>query len=187
VPGPRAPVEVITSLLHPSSYQGLHKDPQPKEPAYHSKGRRGKALPIEYVSGEDPSILLQDWLPSLKQAADWNGWTPQDKIMQLPEYLKGRSSCRCPAALTGSNQPNHGRTRVLALLAMPRGEHIELLLMHGPAVSGSRSYQELCAAAKEEEHRLAALQQYQQLKPKSESQRRPRRQENGQSHPHGPT
>ena len=56
-------------------------------------GRRhqGKAPPIEFFSEEDFSILLDDWLPSLERAATWNGWTTEDKLMQLPGYFKGRA------------------------------------------------------------------------------------------------
>ena len=55
-------------------------------------------------------------------------------------------------------------------------------LMSGPSVSGARNYQELCVAAKGEEHRLAALQQRQQLKAPSElsSQSRSKKFEMGQ-------
>lgn len=56
-------------------------------------GRRcqGRAPPIEFFTGEDPSILLDDWLPCLERAATWNEWTVDDKLMQLPGYLKGRA------------------------------------------------------------------------------------------------
>lgn len=50
--------------------------------------RQGKAAPIEFFSGEDPAILLDDWLPSLERASLWNGWSPEDK---LPGYLQGRA------------------------------------------------------------------------------------------------
>ena len=56
-----------------------------------NRKRQGKAPPIEFFSGEDPAILFDDWLPSLKRAASWNGWTPDDKLMQLPGYLQGRA------------------------------------------------------------------------------------------------
>ncbi len=58
-----------------------------------SDGRRrqGKAPPIEFFSGEDPAVLLDDWLPSLERASLWNGWSPKDKLMQSPGYLRGRA------------------------------------------------------------------------------------------------
>ena len=40
----------------------------------HASGltRRGKAPPINEFSGKDPDILLDDWLPSLERASQWN-------------------------------------------------------------------------------------------------------------------
>ena len=73
---------------------GAHRSPhgsEPEGPNHHSRTRRGKAPPIEFFSGEDPAHDLDDWLPSLERAADWNGWTADDTLMQLPGYLKGRA------------------------------------------------------------------------------------------------
>ena len=53
--------------------------------------RRGKAPPIAFFSGDDPALLLDDWIPSLERAAQWNGWTSQEKLIQLPGYLMGRA------------------------------------------------------------------------------------------------
>ena len=53
--------------------------------------RQGTAPPIEYFSGEDPAVTLDDWLPGLERAASWNGWSLDDKLMQLPGYLQGRA------------------------------------------------------------------------------------------------
>ena len=53
--------------------------------------RRGRAPPIEFFTGEDPSITVDDWLPSLERASDWNSWTAAEKLMQLPGHLKGRA------------------------------------------------------------------------------------------------
>ena len=50
--------------------------------------RRGKAPPIDFFSGENPAILLDDWVPRLERAAQWNGWTAQEK---LPGYLRGEA------------------------------------------------------------------------------------------------
>ena len=52
--------------------------------------RRGKAPPIEMFSGEDSGICLDDWLPSLQHAANWNNWTGEEQLMQFAGYLKGR-------------------------------------------------------------------------------------------------
>ena len=53
--------------------------------------RRGKAPPIEFFSGEDPAITVDDWLLNLERAATWNRWSTTEKLMQLPGYLKGRA------------------------------------------------------------------------------------------------
>ena len=74
----------------PSSASRLVPDSHSVDPA-DGRRRQGKAPPIEFFSGEDFSILLDDWLPSLERAATWNGWTPEDKLMQLPGYLKDRA------------------------------------------------------------------------------------------------
>ena len=36
--------------------------------------RRGKAPPVDPSTGEDAETTLDDWLPSLQRAAEWNGW-----------------------------------------------------------------------------------------------------------------
>ena len=38
-----------------------------------SQQRRGRAPPIEFFTGEDPAIIVDDWLPSLERASTWNG------------------------------------------------------------------------------------------------------------------
>ena len=60
-------------------------------------------------------------------------------------------------------------------------------LMRGPSVSGARNYQELCVAAKGEEHWLAALQQRQQLKAPSELSSRSKKSEVGWTQPNEPS
>ena len=64
----------------------------PRQPAESSdsRQRRGKAPPIEFFTGED-ACILDDWLPSLERASIWNGWSEEDKLMQLPGYLRGRA------------------------------------------------------------------------------------------------
>ena len=50
--------------------------------------RSGKSPPIEMLEQE---ITLDDWLSSLRRAADWNGWTEEEILMQLAGHLKGRA------------------------------------------------------------------------------------------------
>ena len=53
--------------------------------------RKGKAPPVALFSGEDPEVRFDDWLPTLERAAQWNGWTMEERSMQLAGYLKGRA------------------------------------------------------------------------------------------------
>ena len=85
-----ATVVTPSPLQNPSQGDG-RGDEHAREPVHHDRSRRGKAPPIEFFSGEEPAILLEDWLPSLERAAAWNGWSVQDKLIQLPGYLKGRA------------------------------------------------------------------------------------------------
>ena len=40
---------------------------------------------------KNPEILFDDWLPALQRASYWNGWTPQEHLLQLAGYLRGRA------------------------------------------------------------------------------------------------
>jgi len=35
---------------------------------------------------------FDDWLMTLEQAAVWNGWSPEESLMQLAGYLRGRAA-----------------------------------------------------------------------------------------------
>ena len=45
--------------------------------------RRGRAPPVEMFSGEDSETTLEDWLPSLERAAEWNKWGEEERLIQL--------------------------------------------------------------------------------------------------------
>jgi len=51
----------------------------------------GRAPPIDYFTGESPETLLDDWVPLLEQAATWNGWMEEEKLLQLAGYIRGRA------------------------------------------------------------------------------------------------
>ena len=57
-----------------------------------SHGRRGKAPPVDAYTGSDPELRFDDWLPTLEQAAQWNNWSDNEKLMQLAGHLRGSSS-----------------------------------------------------------------------------------------------
>ena len=50
--------------------------------------RRGRAPPVEMFSGEDSETTLEDWLPSLERAAEWNKC---GKLIQLAGHFTGRA------------------------------------------------------------------------------------------------
>ena len=53
--------------------------------------RRGRAPPVEMFSGENSGVRLDDWLPSLRRAANWNDWTEEEQLIQFAGHLKGRA------------------------------------------------------------------------------------------------
>ena len=56
-----------------------------------STARRGKAPPVEPYTGENPDILWEEWFPMFERAASWNGWTEQDRLLQLAGHLRGKA------------------------------------------------------------------------------------------------
>ena len=52
---------------------------------------KGKAPPVDSFSGSDPELRLDDWLPALNRAAEWNGWTAEEQLLQLAGHLQGRA------------------------------------------------------------------------------------------------
>ena len=88
----RNPITISSSQPggDPSSTSPPIPDAPPMDPP-DGRWHQGRTPPIEFFTGEDPSILLDDWLPCLERAATWNEWTVEDKLMQLPGYLKGRA------------------------------------------------------------------------------------------------
>ena len=53
--------------------------------------RKGKAPPVETFQGDSRGVKFEDWLPSFERAADWNGWSDQDRLLQLAGHLRGRA------------------------------------------------------------------------------------------------
>ena len=63
------------------------KPPGPRPPIPH----RGKAPPVDSFTGENQEIRLDDWLPALERASTWNGWSEEERLMQLAGHLRGRA------------------------------------------------------------------------------------------------
>ena len=53
--------------------------------------RHGKAPPIGEFTTEDSRTTFDDWIPILECAANWNGWTADESLMQLAGHLRGRA------------------------------------------------------------------------------------------------
>ena len=53
--------------------------------------RKGTAPPVEVFTGEGAGSNIDDWLPTLKRAAEWNGWSQSDLLIQFAGHLKGRA------------------------------------------------------------------------------------------------
>ena len=57
----------------------------------HSETRREKEFLVDVFTSENPEIRLDDWLPALNRAASWNGWSDNDRLLQLAGHLRGRA------------------------------------------------------------------------------------------------
>ena len=75
--------------------------------------RRGKAPPVDAFTGEIPEVRLDDWLPALLRAAEWNGWSQAELLIQLAGHLRGRALQEWNL-LTGDERGAYG-TAVAAL------------------------------------------------------------------------
>ena len=53
--------------------------------------RRGKAPPVDPFTGEDKAVHLDNWLPSLRRASVWNGWSKDEELIQLAGFLRGKA------------------------------------------------------------------------------------------------
>ena len=51
----------------------------------------GKAPPVSEFTGEDLEYILDDWLPSLECASQWNAWTEEERLMQFAAHLHGQA------------------------------------------------------------------------------------------------
>ena len=70
---------------------GKHSSLSTRVPTEPPPTRRGRAPPVAQFSGEDLECQLDDWLPSLERASVWNGWTAEEKLLQLAGHLKSCS------------------------------------------------------------------------------------------------
>lgn len=52
--------------------------------------RRGRAPQVEMFSNEDSNTMLDNWLPAMERAAEWNGWIKGELLTHLAGHLEGR-------------------------------------------------------------------------------------------------
>ena len=96
-----AEIEQLKAQL--ASSQQQRQDPTPREFSHPSVGqqpsqlpqsdcrqRRGKAPPVDPFTGES-EVQLDDWIPALKRASVWNGWSEDELLLQLAGHLRGRA------------------------------------------------------------------------------------------------
>lgn len=46
--------------------------------------------PNDHFSGESAKFCLEDWIPSLECAVEWNGWNKTEKSIKLAGHLGGK-------------------------------------------------------------------------------------------------
>lgn len=88
-------IDRLTSQLASLPLPTADHDPEVHEVelgglAVASRQRRGRAPPVDSFTGKDPEVRLEDWLPSLQRAAQWNGWS-EEMMIQLAGHLRGRA------------------------------------------------------------------------------------------------
>ena len=81
----------VSGLSTPAEVVPVEATPEVTPEVRRNKTRRGKAPPVDSYTGEDPAILLDDWLPILERAAKWNEWTQEELLLQLAGHLRGQA------------------------------------------------------------------------------------------------
>ena len=62
-----------------------------REGSPHRVRRCGRAPPVDPFTGENPEVQLDDWLPALTRASQWNTWNVEELLMQFAGHLRGRA------------------------------------------------------------------------------------------------
>ena len=55
------------------------------------KKRKGKAPPVDWFTGENMEVRVDDWLPALERATVWNAWKEEEQLIQLAGHLRGKA------------------------------------------------------------------------------------------------
>ena len=78
-------------LMRTAPLVSLAEPPVAPPPTLLTVQCRGKASPIDSFNGEDSEIRFDDWIPTLERVATWNGWTEDERLIQLAGHLCGRA------------------------------------------------------------------------------------------------
>ena len=81
----------LVEQRHRTSVSSDEDTPMASESLQPREVRHGQAPPIDTFTGEDLAVRRKDWLPSLERVAHWNGWTSEEKVIQLAGHLRGRT------------------------------------------------------------------------------------------------
>ena len=68
----------------PHSVELLRMQPDP------ARARKGRSPPIDAITGEDPAVHQDDWLPALKRVARWNDCSKDEQVIQLAGHLRAK-------------------------------------------------------------------------------------------------
>ena len=79
------------SLQVPPHLSALQQPVVETQPDDRRRRRRGRAPPVEPYTGENKEQQLEDWLPTLERAGQWNDRTPEELLLQLAGHLRGRA------------------------------------------------------------------------------------------------
>jgi len=90
----RTEVEALRELRPHGAgmYTKCDTKPRPVSEATLQCSRHEKAPPVDPLHGNDPEVRLNNWLPSLEQAAVWNNWSEEERLIQFTGHLCGRAS-----------------------------------------------------------------------------------------------
>ena len=94
----------LTSTLHSNDAVGTRSE---------KTSRRGRAPPVDPFSGEAPDVLFEDWMPGLLRAAEWNGWSEHETLIQLAGHLRGRALQEWGLLTNGERKSLNEATAVL--------------------------------------------------------------------------
>ena len=83
------PLDPIAASFIPTTQRS---SPLPEVSDATVRRRTDKAPPVDPFTGDNSDIRFEDWLPSLERAANWNGWSDEEKLMHTVSRVPERKS-----------------------------------------------------------------------------------------------